>query len=107
MGLVSGKGYAALLDVQPVAVYTLQMCASVTKPLSVLWRSRHARAFHCTSGSTNLYIFLCGSSVVLNKNKRYKNKRYMCAHVASCPGQRNRRRPVPVPVTGVRYNSLL
>ena len=24
-----------------------------------------------------------------------------------CPGQRNRRRPVPVPVTGVRYNSLL
>ena len=25
----------------------------------------------------------------------------------SCPGQRNRRRPVPVPVTGVRYNSLL
>ena len=25
----------------------------------------------------------------------------------SCPGQRNRRRPVPVPTTGVRYNSLL
>ena len=25
----------------------------------------------------------------------------------SCPGQRNRRRTVPVPVTGVRYNSLL
>ena len=25
----------------------------------------------------------------------------------SCPGQRNQRRPVPVPVTGVRYNSLL
>ena len=25
----------------------------------------------------------------------------------SCPGHRNRRRPVPVPVTGVRYNSLL
>ena len=25
----------------------------------------------------------------------------------SCPGQSNRRRPVPVPVTGVRYNSLL
>ena len=24
-----------------------------------------------------------------------------------CPGQKNRRRPVPVPVTGVRYNSLL
>ena len=24
-----------------------------------------------------------------------------------CPGQRNWRRPVPVPVTGVRYNSLL
>ena len=24
-----------------------------------------------------------------------------------CPGQRNRRRSVPVPVTGVRYNSLL
>ena len=25
----------------------------------------------------------------------------------SCPGQRNRRKPVPVPVTSVRYNSLL
>ena len=25
----------------------------------------------------------------------------------SCPGQRNRQRPVPVSVTGVRYNSLL
>ena len=25
----------------------------------------------------------------------------------SCPGQRKRRRPVPVPVIGVRYNSLL
>ena len=25
----------------------------------------------------------------------------------SCPGQRNQQRPVPVPVTGVRYNSLL
>ena len=25
----------------------------------------------------------------------------------SCPGQRNRRRPVPVPLTGVRYTSLL
>ena len=25
----------------------------------------------------------------------------------SCSGQRNRRRPVPVPVTGVRYNSFL
>ena len=25
----------------------------------------------------------------------------------SCTGQRNQRRPVPVPVTGVRYNSLL
>ena len=25
----------------------------------------------------------------------------------SSPGQRNRRRPVPVPVTGMRYNSLL
>ena len=25
----------------------------------------------------------------------------------SCPGQRNQWRPVPVPVTGVRYNSLL
>ena len=24
-----------------------------------------------------------------------------------CPGQRNQRRPVPVPVTGVRYNSFL
>ena len=27
--------------------------------------------------------------------------------VLSCPRQRNQRRPVPVPVTGVRYNSLL
>ena len=25
----------------------------------------------------------------------------------SCPGQKNRWRPVPVPMTGVRYNSLL
>ena len=24
-----------------------------------------------------------------------------------CPGQRNRRRPVPVPVTGMRYNRLI
>ena len=28
-------------------------------------------------------------------------------HWNTCPGQRNRRRLVPVPVTGVRYNSLL
>ena len=28
-------------------------------------------------------------------------------HLFSCPGQRNRQSPVPVPVTGVRYNSLL
>ena len=27
--------------------------------------------------------------------------------IFSCSGQRNRRRPVPVPVTGVRYNRLL
>ena len=29
------------------------------------------------------------------------------ACVMTCPGQSNQRRPVPVPVTGVRYNSLL
>ena len=26
--------------------------------------------------------------------------------VCTCPGQKNRGRPVPVPMTGVRYNSL-
>ena len=30
-----------------------------------------------------------------------------CVGVRHCPGQRNRRGSVPVPVTGVRYNSLL
>ena len=32
---------------------------------------------------------------------------YSLPPLFSCPGQRNRRRPVPVPVTGVRYSSLL
>ena len=56
-----------------------------------------------TSHSTLLFPFndLKVPSVSVPYLKQYMNI------PDSCPRQRNRRRSVPVPVTGVRYNSLL
>ena len=79
-------------------------------------RGKQMKIFHLTTLTTNIYYGYMASDRQFSSlvpasagapRPPPPLPPLLPSHFFSCPGLKNRRRPVPGPVTGVRYNSLL